>query len=149
MLNTYLARNPEAFVDYRIFVHNVKPIDTTEIEQLKEVTNYFIKNLNLSIEKCEELKQLAEKKDLYAKKIAGYKKLLRQYNKVLECLEFNKTVGQSRIPDVEDFISESCLDITNIINTKNALKSNKTSDSNQKLIYELYDKKLNLNQGVK
>lgn len=141
LMRKYLPKNPELFVKYKISEKSIQPIDEEELKQYKEVVYYFINNLERTILNKQINPDLTIE---YKKELTYLKQILKQYVQCLNCLNFQNTIMKSVTKNVDDFIIDYCLNISEIIKLKKRLKSNNVSEETQKQIYIEYKKKLNL-----
>ena len=132
----YLPKVPEKFVEYKLHVY---PVDNVicgkEVEQYKEVLEYFIKNLHLKLEQLEKIKE-----NVYREKLE-IKSLIKEYTKCLDVLN-GKSIAMGNLSKIEDYIIEYCKNYRNYLILLKNLKSNYVYKDIQEQIYEICKKKI-------
>lgn len=143
----YLPSNPELWVKYKTYKSSAEIIKDDELEQYKCVLEYFIKNIEQAIL---TLKGTYVKGVACRNQMVYLKKILNQYKKCLETLNFEHSTPNNSIPDVEDFIKDYVLNINELLKIYNSLgNSNNMTEKNKKESKKLFKKQYNLVNKIK
>ena len=86
---SYLPRVPENYVDYKIYLSDVKPINDKEIKRLKEYISYVIIKIQLRLKILESEKAQLDNKTEINLRISSLKRFLRIYYNCLELLNYS------------------------------------------------------------
>lgn len=145
-INKYLPKAPEKFVEYKLYGSNIKPIYSSEVKQYKEVLEYFIRNLDITLKKMEERKNMLSNKSEINREISKTRALKLSYERCLEVLNNERLLKSYQMNIDEEYIKEYCDNYTAAIKFLRRLKSINVADSTQEEIFEEYKKKIYINK---
>lgn len=143
LVRKFLPKYIESYVDYKIFIKEIKPIDLDELDYYKEMIKVLLNFLSMI-----ELRKGYEnyfKTNLDNNKKKIIQGFIIRYNALLKSLDNNKQIDISYYSKIEDIKLKSfLLNYRKAIQMLNEIKTSYVSDNTNEKIYELYKKKVNI-----
>lgn len=139
----YLPKNAELFVEYEVYVRNIKRVDYDKLDFYIEMLRTLLKFLYKILDYDEYEKYFGNTQNSNQKSIING--MINKYSRILLMLEKMKVIDTHDISIIDDInIRKYANEIRNTLVGIKYVKTNNVTNENQEKIYEIYKKKVNI-----